>query len=574
MRARAEYCCTVGNSALRIKDVRITYHTRAHAHTHQHYLHHTQMPAVETLGSVTVICTDKTGTLTKNEMTVTQMRTLAGAYNVTGTGYTPVGEILHEGRPVSPRTRRKLQGMLVGGVLNNDASLVLSVPSGLAALEAQRQVAATSQPMLPTAEPIEHGATAPALPPVVHEPLVPGSTLIARGLPAPGTAAAAAQASAIAAARSQRELLAGGLTLDRLQSTGTLQPVPEHAAAGVEPPPAAGPEAPQQPVVPTGWTAASSRVLSRRQVPLAAAAATDPSLLEWSISGDPTEAALLPLAVKAGIADMELLLKHYPRVATIPFESDHKFGATLHDGDTTSIPDGMRVLHVKGAPDVLLARCATVAAENDPSREVPLSESDRRTWIEWAGRMSGDGLRVLALCRMLLPRATASVSVADVAGGEPRLQLLGLVGILDPPREASQPAVEVAHHAGIRVIMITGDSADTARVIGRMCGITTQDVLTGPEVEAMNDDELRALVPEVNIFARASPFHKLRIVRALQDNGAVVAMTGEHACRAMLACAHFTECYFVCVVRAGCAATVTLMLHFTRFVVGALQVTA
>ena len=243
--------------------------------------------------------------------------------------------------------------------------------------------------------------------------------------------------------------------------------------------------------------------------------------------------------MKAGLnlRTLNVLWQLAPRLGTLPFASEYKFMATVHDlqpppgvgASTTAAARPRRLLLVKGAPDVLLARCATQAKGGDPWTPEPI---DRARWTAANAALSREGLRVLALCWRELPgggdgAAVVPLRSSDVLAGEPALQLNCLVAIVDPPREEATRAVRSCHVAGVTVKMITGDHADTARTVGGWIGIDTAEVLTGPQLEAMSDLELAERVEACNIYARASPEHKLRIVRALQRHGHVVAMTGD-----------------------------------------------
>ncbi|WP_373426988.1 cation-translocating P-type ATPase [Microbacterium sp. SORGH_AS_0888] len=316
-----------------------------------------KLPAVETLGSVTSVCSDKTGTLTKNEMTVRRMVTPAAAYEVEGLGYDPAGRIVHAGT----------------------------------------------------------------------------------------------------------ETDAAGPDLDAL---------------------------------------------------LAVAARCNESHLtrdgeRWHLVGEPTEGALRVAALKGGVDDSDA-----SRLATLPFDSAHKFMATLHPDD-----DGSRVLLVKGAPDRLLERAT---AQRGVAGTEPL---DRGRWEAAVDELSGEGLRVLAAARRRVDAGRDELDVDDIRD----LEFLGLWGIVDPPRPEAVEAIADCHTAGIHVKMITGDHAGTAVAIAREMGIIADEprVLTGAELEAMSQEQLTAVVQDVDVYARTSPEHKIRIVRALQARNEVVAMTGD-----------------------------------------------
>lgn len=331
-----------------------------------------KLPAVETLGSVTTICSDKTGTLTKNEMTARTVRTSGRTFAVAGAGYAPVGDVTLDE---------------VDGERHAD-------------LSDDRDLAALATVMM----------------------LCNDARIVPDGEDADG----------------------------------------------------------------------------------------------WRLVGEPTEGALRTLGMKAGVDPTG-----WRRVAVVPFESENKFMATL-DAD----PDGGLHVHVKGAPDRVLDRCATqVGPDGAPE---PL---DRAFWDAQIDTLGGQGLRVLAAARRPAADGTTDLDVADVADG---LELCGLVGIVDPPRPEAIEAIAECRDAGIRVKMITGDHAGTALAIGREMGIvdahdgsSAPAVLTGPELEEMSTERLRAVVRDVDVYARTSPEHKIRIVSALQSHGEVVAMTGD-----------------------------------------------
>lgn len=324
-----------------------------------------KLTAVEGLGSVTTICSDKTGTLTRNEMTARTVVTAAGRYDVDGLGYEPVGDVrAHGGGRASLDAHPDLAALVTAGALCNDARVA--------------------------------------------------------------------------------------------QVDG-----------------------------------------------------------HWTVVGQPTEGAVVVLAAKAGLA------ADARRIAQVPFESATKFAATLDE-----LPDGTRAVHVLGAPDRLLERCA---AQRTATGTEPL---DAAGWEAAIDELGGQGLRVLAAARRPAPGEDA-LTAQDV--GE-ALELVGLVGIVDPPRPEAVAAIADCHRAGIRVKMITGDHAGTALAIARELGMVDVgepagdgrvEVLTGAELEAMSQDQLRRRVLDVDVFARTSPEHKIRIVRALQSHGEVVAMTGD-----------------------------------------------
>ncbi|HEY7333851.1 MAG TPA: HAD-IC family P-type ATPase [Bryobacteraceae bacterium] len=320
------------------------------------------LPAVETLGSVSRICSDKTGTLTLMEMMVVSAVTGDSAYTITGQGYTPEGEVLKDGNPAGEDPVLKLLGRV--SVLCNDAKLA-----------------------------------------------------------------------------------------------------PEDGA--------------------------------------------------WKVEGDPTEGALYPFAGKVGV-ERESEQAAYPRIDAIPFESEHKFMATLHrDGA------GKEMLLVKGAPEVILEHCDRQQTSSGQPAAI-----DRSRFIEESDKLAAQGERVLALAWMEAPEVKAdSLSPADLPKN---LVLLGLVGLLDPPRKEAIEAVKECHEGGIRVTMITGDHKITAAAIAKMLGIGDgQTAVSGAEVEKMDTAALEECVRDADVFARASPEHKLRLVKAIQANKQIVAMTGD-----------------------------------------------
>ena len=316
------------------------------------------LPAVETLGAVSVICSDKTGTLTRNEMTVQRAETIRNRYQVSGTGYVPHGGFEDATGPVSPPTHRELLELLRAGLLCNDASL-------------------------------------------------------------------------------------------------------DHDTEG------------------------------------------------WTWQGDPTEIALLTAALKAGF-DLRRERARWPRLDVIPFDSHNGLMATLHQG-----PDDRARVFVKGAPEIVFRRC-TLLADGTPF-EYP-------AWETRLHALARDGYRVLALAQRAFDSDERHLDLNELQD----LQLLGLIGLIDPPREEAIAAVAECRQAGIRVKMITGDHAVTAAAIGRTLGIGDGDQAVGGEqIEQADLHHLRALALDVDVFARISPEHKLRLVEALQDAQETVAMTGD-----------------------------------------------
>ncbi|HZR81113.1 MAG TPA: HAD-IC family P-type ATPase [Candidatus Binatia bacterium] len=225
----------------------------------------------------------------------------------------------------------------------------------------------------------------------------------------------------------------------------------------------------------------------------------------WRASGDPTEIALVVAAEKIGVATDDLRRRR-PRLDAIPFDSERAFMATLHEGRS---PDEAEVV-LKGAPEAVLACCAG-------------SRDQCERFLAAAERLAAEGLRVLAVAAK--PHPARGLELADVAGG---FRALGLLGSIDPPRTEAVDAVRACRAAGIAVKMITGDHAATARAIASDLGLDGErGVVTGRELMALDDQELRAVARSHDVFARVAPEDKLRLVRALQAEGHVVAMTGD-----------------------------------------------
>ncbi|KAA3630709.1 MAG: HAD family hydrolase, partial [Proteobacteria bacterium] len=321
-----------------------------------------RLPAVETLGSVSVICSDKTGTLTRNEMTVQSVATRSQLYGVSGVGYDPHGSLLADGDSDFPDGHPVLSELCRAAVLCNDARVVQK----------------------------EDG---------------------------------------------------------------------------------------------------------------------------WRVEGDPTEGALVVLGQKFGF-DPERLAEELPRDDVIPFESEHKFMATLHHDHT-----GRRFAYVKGAPEILIQRCALERA-GEGDRPI-----DAGYWHAQLDEITSLGQRALAIATRPMPPDVQDLTFADM---DQDLVLLGVLGIMDPPRREAIEAIAECRSAGIDVKMITGDHAATASSIAAQMGLGRHGtVLRGAELDGLDDEALADRAMEVDIFARTSPEHKLRLVEALQARGQVVAMTGD-----------------------------------------------
>jgi Ca2+-transporting ATPase len=316
-----------------------------------------RLPAVETLGSISVICSDKTGTLTKDEMTVRKVYAAGRTLDISGAGYEPQGQFSQNGVPVAPSTG--LTQLLQSATLASDAHIIRE-PDG-----------------------------------------------------------------------------------------------------------------------------------------------------SWGIKGDPTEGALVVAAAKAGLDKADLDAR-FPRILEIPFTSETKRMTTLH-----TTPQGV-VAYSKGAPEVVLASCVRQLTDDG---ETALDAAGRSAILDSARRMAGEALRVLTV---------ASKSNATLETAEREMSFLGLVGMIDPPRDEAKAAVETCETAGIKAVMITGDHPITAQAIARELGILKMGrVVTGDELEAMTDADLEREAQNIEVYARVSPAHKLRVVTALQKKGHIVAMTGD-----------------------------------------------
>jgi magnesium-transporting ATPase (P-type) len=321
-----------------------------------------RLPAVETLGTVAVICSDKTGTLTHNEMTVREMVTANMTLKVSGSGYAPHGAFQCHDEDVPVLVGDSVWHLLRGALLCNDASL-------------SRQ----------------------------------------------------------------------------------------HTA--------------------------------------------------WCIQGDPMEAALLTLAMKGGL-DPETENRRTPRSDIIPFDAAHQFMATLHHDH-----EGHSYTFLKGAPERVLAMCAW---QGTCQERAPL---EAPVWHNRVEQLASQGFRVLAVAQKCDADKGRELRFQDV---ESDLVLLGLLGLMDAPRDESISAIHTCQQAGIRVKMITGDHALTASAIARQIGLENHtEVITGMDLDAMDDAALLQRVSSVDIYARVTPEHKLRLVSAMQQQGAVVAMTGD-----------------------------------------------
>ena len=254
----------------------------------------------------------------------------------------------------------------------------------------------------------------------------------------------------------------------------------------------------------------------------------------FRVVGDPTEGALLVAAAKAGQMYQKINAA-YPRENEIPFDSERKRMITVHDiieprpEDISPFYDNKLkdwdVIVVKGAPDVVLTLCTRYQTIEDESK--PLNEKTRQRILAANDAMTADALRVLGLAyRVEKDVPDRELTPTEV---EKNLVFVGLIGMIDPPRMEVAPALEKARQAGIRTVMITGDYPNTARAIAQSIGLMKRrkGVLTGAELDKLDDEQLKKLIPDTAVFARVSPEHKMRIVDALQANNEIVAMTGD-----------------------------------------------
>jgi P-type Ca2+ transporter type 2C len=233
----------------------------------------------------------------------------------------------------------------------------------------------------------------------------------------------------------------------------------------------------------------------------------------WDIKGDPTEGALVVVSAKAGLLQEEANDK-FPRVDEIPFSSETKRMTTIHD-----TPDG-RIAYSKGAPEVILDSCSYILTD---SKERSLTENDKTQVLNTARQMAGEALRVLGMAYKKLPETPAYKE-----GSEKGMVFVGLAGMIDPPREEVKEAIRLCDKAGIKSVMITGDHKLTAMEVAKELGILKQGIaLTGAELDKLTDQEFENSVEGVEVYARVSPAHKLRVIEAFDKRGEIVAMTGD-----------------------------------------------
>ncbi len=256
----------------------------------------------------------------------------------------------------------------------------------------------------------------------------------------------------------------------------------------------------------------------------------------YRIIGDPTEGSLLVAAAKAGAIHIDID-EAYPRENEVPFDSERKRMITIHDVHDPKAEDlspfhdekhkGWDVIAVKGAPDIVLELCTQYQGMDDKPQ--PMTQEARERILAANDAMTRDALRVLGLAYRLekdVPDDPEKIKAEEL---EKNLVFVGLVGMIDPPRAEVKPALERARHAGIRTVMITGDFPNTAKAIAEAIGLLRpgKKVLTGAALDDMDDEELKNIIEDTDVFARVSPEHKMRIVDALQANDEIVAMTGD-----------------------------------------------
>ncbi|MBZ0308865.1 MAG: HAD-IC family P-type ATPase, partial [Anaerolineae bacterium] len=246
----------------------------------------------------------------------------------------------------------------------------------------------------------------------------------------------------------------------------------------------------------------------------------------WHIVGDTTEGALLVMAGKMGWT-RKGLEEEMRRVNEIPFTAERKAMTTIHQPSTDHFKglfeNARYISFTKGAPDNLLA---WASEETYPGKHVPLTPERRKVWEEQIEILASQGIRVLGLGYRAFDEMPTDLSPENI---ERDLILLGLIGMIDPPRTEAQKAVGVAKRAGIRPVMITGDHKLTAKAIAEQLGMVNGNVkvVTGAELDAMSHEQLVETVQNTSVYARVSPEHKLRVVEALQKHGEIVAMTGD-----------------------------------------------
>ena len=247
--------------------------------------------------------------------------------------------------------------------------------------------------------------------------------------------------------------------------------------------------------------------------------ANDTKITEEKLIGDPTETAMVQFGLDKGY-DVRVDLEKHPRVAEVPFDSTRKIMSTIHQ-----LEDGNYLVAAKGAPDMLLEKVTHI---EEHGKVRPMTQEDRDTLARLNKEMATQALRVLAIAYKYIDQVPETMDSESV---EFDFVFAGLVGMIDPERKEAAIAIQVAKEAGIRTVMITGDHRDTAQAIAKRLGILRPDqedgVLTGAELNEISDEELARTIEDYSVYARVSPEHKVRIVKAWQADGKVVSMTGD-----------------------------------------------
>jgi Ca2+-transporting ATPase len=233
----------------------------------------------------------------------------------------------------------------------------------------------------------------------------------------------------------------------------------------------------------------------------------------WGIKGDPTEGALVVVSAKAGLLQEETNDK-FPRIDEIPFSSERKRMTTMHN-----TPEG-KVAYSKGAPEVILDSCSYILTD---SKERPLTEKDKAQVLDTARQMAGEALRLLGMAYKRFPEIPTCREDSETG-----MVFVGLAGMIDPPREEVKEAIRLCDKAGIKSVMITGDHKLTAMAVAKELGLLKKGIaLTGAELDKLTDEEFENNVEDVEVYARVSPAHKLRVIEAFDKKGEIVAMTGD-----------------------------------------------
>jgi len=233
----------------------------------------------------------------------------------------------------------------------------------------------------------------------------------------------------------------------------------------------------------------------------------------WNIKGDSTEGALVVVSAKAGLSQEEAHDK-FPRIDEIPFSSERKRMTTIH-----STPDG-KVAYSKGAPEIILDSCSYILTD---SKEEPLTEKDKAQVLDTAKQMAGEALRVLGMAYKRFPEMPACKEDSETG-----MVFVGLAGMIDPPREEVKEAIRLCDKAGIKSVMITGDHKLTAMAVAKELGLLKKGIaVTGAELDKLTDEEFEKNVEDIEVYARVSPAHKLRVIEAFDKKGEIVAMTGD-----------------------------------------------